>query len=224
MMSILSRRSLPLIARLLLALALSLGLAGGALAEQTMAEAMANAIARMMESMGFANTGVGGPGAGPPAMGQTMPYTPMRKPGMTGLPSPFGAVPGLSVPGVQGMPGGAQMNQMAERFSQSLPLSGAVGATPGGGASLEGLWEDNQGGLLIVQGAFYRLYSACDGFIEGGVGIGPTRIELTNSRENFTQTFEFALDQGRLALRNQSGEVFLYRRLVFGQGRESLSR
>ncbi|AFL76349.1 hypothetical protein [Thiocystis violascens] len=219
MMSIAYRRSLPLVARFILALALSLGLTGGALAEQTMAEAMANAIARMMESMGFANTGVGGPGAGMPAMGQAMPYNPMSMPGMTGLPSPFGAVPGG-----QTMPGGAQMNQMADRFSQSLPLSGGVGAMPWGASSLEGVWEDNQGGLLIVQGAFYRIYSACDGFIEGGIGIGPTRIELTNSRENFTQTFEFALDQGRLVLRSQSGEVFLYRRLVLGQGRESLSR
>lgn len=219
MMSIAYRRSLPLVARFLLTLVLSLGLARGALAEQTMAEAMANAIARMMESMGFANTGVTGPGASLPAMGQAMPYNPMSMPGMTGLPSPFG-----TVPGVQAMPGGAQMNQMADRFSQSLPLSGGIGATPGGSSSLEGIWEDNQGGLLIVQGAFYRIYSAGDGFIEGGIGIGPTRIELTNTRENFTQTFEFALDQGRLVLRSQSGEVFLYRRLVLGQGRESLSR
>ena len=209
------RRSIPSIARLVLALALSLGLTQGAIAEQTMAEAMANAIARMMESMGFANTGVGGPGASLPGMGQAMPNNPMSMPGMTGLPSPFGVVPG--------MPGGAQMNQMADRFSRNLPLSGGAGTTPLDGTSLEGLWEDNQGGLLIVQGAFYRLYSACDGFIEGGVGIGATRIELTNQRENFTQTFEFALDQGRLALRNQSGAVFLYRRLVLGRGRESLS-
>lgn len=88
------------------------------------------------------------------------------------------------------------------------------GAMPWSGTSLEGLWEDNQGGLLIVQGGFYRLYSACRGYVEGEIRLQDTRVELSNRAENFIQTFEFALDQGRLALRDQNGQLYLYRRLV----------
>ena len=88
------------------------------------------------------------------------------------------------------------------------------GAMPWTGTSLDGLWEDNQGGLLIVQGGFYRLYSACRGYIEGQIRVQTDRVELSNRTENFTQTFEFALDQGRLALRDQNGQLYLYRRLI----------
>ncbi|MGQ9659371.1 MAG: hypothetical protein ACUVT0_04595 [Thermochromatium sp.] len=79
---------------------------------------------------------------------------------------------------------------------------------------MEGLWEDNQGGLLIVQGGFYRLYSACRGYIEGEIWVRNDRVDLSNRAENFTQSFEFALDQGRLALRDRNGQLYLYRRLI----------
>mgnify|MGYP001809981874 CR=1 FL=1 len=169
-MSILSCRLLPLIARSLLVLALAPSLVQGAAVQETMAEAMANVIARMMESTGFASTGV-------------------PNPVMSGWPSAFG----------------------------NLPLPGGSGTMPWNNSVLEGIWEDNQGGLLIVQGRFYRLYAPGRGVIDGEIRVATNRVELDNRQENFTQTFEFALDQGRLALRNQSGQVFLYRRLELGR-------
>ncbi|BCU05795.1 hypothetical protein [Allochromatium tepidum] len=146
-----------------------------AVAQQTAAEAMAHAIARMMESMGFTATIDQGRGA---------PLPPTDPMGMSSWPSALGQMPG------------------------------ALATKPWTGSSLEGLWEDNQGGLLIVQGGFYRLYSACRGYIEGEIRVRTDRVELSNRTENFTQTFEFALDQGRLALRDQNGRLYLYRRLI----------
>ncbi len=171
------------IAHCLPALVLVLSLTPPAAAQETMAEAMGNAIARMMESMGFASTGA--PGATP-----TMP-DPANSMGMSGWPSAFG----------------------------NLSLPGGGGAMPWSGSVLEGIWEDNQGGLLIVQGRFYRLYAPGRGAIDGDLRVESNRVELANRQENFIQPFEFALDDGRLALRNQSGQVFLYRRLVLGRGR-----
>ena len=182
-MSILPRRLIPLVACSLLSLALVPNLVQGAAVQETMAEAMGNAIARMMESMGFASTGA--PGTTP-----TLP-DPANSMGMSGWPSVFGNL--------------------------SLPSGG--GAMPGGGSVLEGIWEDNQGGLLIVQGRFYRLYALGRGAIDGEILVESNRVDLANRQESFIQTFEFALDEGRLALRNQSGQVFLYRRLVLGRGR-----
>lgn len=150
-----------------------------AIAQQTAAEAMAHAIARMMESMGF--TANIDQGRGPLLPPSSPPTDPM---GMSSWPSALGQMPG------------------------------ALATKPWTGASLEGLWEDNQGGLLIVQGGFYRLYSACRGYIEGEIRVRTDRVELSNRTENFTQTFEFALDQGRLALRDQNGQLYLYRRLI----------
>ncbi|MTW20151.1 hypothetical protein [Allochromatium palmeri] len=163
-----------------------------AAAQQTAAEAMAHAIARMMESMGF--TANLDQGQGPPL--------PLSAPGQ--MPGALATRPDQAIP---------QASAMADSAWRAMQ-NASGGAMPWSGTSLEGLWEDNQGGLLIVQGGFYRLYSACRGYVEGEIRLQDTRVELSNRAENFIQTFEFALDQGRLALRDQNGQLYLYRRLV----------
>ncbi|MBK1716776.1 hypothetical protein CKO27_03755 [Thiocystis violacea] len=171
-------------------------------AQETAAQEMARAIARMMEAMGF--TGAGGFGSAVPPLAPGAGH-PM---GMTGWPSALGQIPGAA--SMMPYPGGSQAGSMANMMQQAMP----GGASSWGGAGLEGLWEDNQGGLLIVQGGLYRIYSSCKGYIEGDIHVGTNRLDMTNRSGDFTQTFEFALDQGRLALRDQSGQVYLYRRLI----------
>lgn len=166
-----------------------------AVAQQTPAQAMAYAIARMMESMGF--TGTAGQGTVPPLSAPADPT------GMSSWPSSLGQIP-------------QSFTTLPDRAANQVGsmADSAWGAMPGSASSLAGVWEDNQGGLLIVQGGFYRLYSACRGYIEGEIRVQTDRVELSNRAENFTQTFEFALDQGRLALRDQNGQLYLYRRLI----------
>lgn len=169
-----------------------------ALAQETMALAMANAIARMMEMMGFANSSV-------PPLG-------MGAPPLTGFPSAFSTLPALPTPpAVSGsMSTAVPLQQVLAQFNQAWSAGGVAAQT----TALEGIWEDNQGGLLIVQRQRYRLYASCQGAIDGDIVVGNGRVALTNQRENFTQSFEFALDQGRLVLRNHNGDVFLYRLLI----------
>ncbi|NKN33781.1 hypothetical protein [Marichromatium bheemlicum] len=147
-------------------------------------EAMADAMAQMMEAMGL--------------------FAPQRGgwSGQAGVPGWPSAFDGLGVPGTGGM----------EQFARSLgEAAGAV--------SLDGEWEGSDGSLLIVQAGFYRLYSAHGGYIDGELRIAERWLELTNPRAQFDHRFEFALDRGRLALRDANGQVFLYRRLVLGPGR-----
>ncbi|QGU33591.1 hypothetical protein [Thermochromatium tepidum] len=127
----------------------------------------------------------------------------MESMGFTGQVEPRSPAP-VAPPAPMGMPSWGMLGQMP----------GAAATSPWAGSVLEGVWEDNQGGLLIVQGGFYRLYAACRGYIEGEIRVWSDRVELSNRAENFTQTFEFALDQGRLALRDRNGQLYLYRRLV----------
>lgn len=187
--------------------------------------AMADAMVRMMEAMGLfgstAGSFSGAPYGGSNPMG--MPGWSSAMPGMTGMPG----VPGM--PTVPGMPGASsvptpfsgaapmdptkqmdQMGQMMERFSSGAPAGGA-GAWSAG--PLEGIWEGSDDGLLIVQGERYRLYAPLSGYIAGDLRVRGERIELSNQRESFTQQFEYALDQGRLVLRDQNGRIYLYRRL-----------
>lgn len=213
-MLIAARRALPMIARLLLTLSLAQA-ATFADAEETLAEAMAKAIVRMMETMGFADSNANRvPGSGLPGASYPMGMAG----GMAGWPSAFGSMPGF---GVQGMPfpDSAQSKRMAEQVFRQASPDGEGRAEAG--SALEGIWEDNQDGLLIVQGGDYRIYASCKGFIEGTIQVGAERVELTNRQENFVQTFEFALDQGRLVLRDRHGQVFLYRRLALGRQQSS---
>lgn len=162
----------------------------------TPAEAMAQAIARMMESMGL---------TGP---------TPATAVGAPSLPSALNPAATLS-PWPTPTPDQAAQQAGAVAESTWRTLQNALNAAaPPSGTALEGLWEDNQGGLLIVQGRFYRLYSACRGYIEGEIRVQAAQVELSNRSEQFAQSFEFALDQGRLALRDQQGQLYLYRRLI----------
>jgi len=173
-------------------------------------QAMADGMARMMEAMGFLGSGANT--ANSMARGQ-----------MPGMPSPFG-MPGLGM-GMPGMPssgmpfsGGNQMDQagrmggtMMDQFSQTVP---GMGQMPWSGSALEGVWEIAGGGLLIVQGSNYRLYAPDGGYVDGTLQVSGDRLQMANARAGFVLQFDYALDQGRLAMRDQSGQVYLYRRLV----------
>jgi hypothetical protein len=181
--------------------------------------AMADAMVRMMEAMGLFGAAGGGVSGGSPAVPNPM--------GMSGWPSGFGAMPGVPGAGTMPFPGGSQMDptsqmgqmgqmgQMMERFNPGSAMTGTMPWTVG---PLEGLWEGSDDGLLIVQGARYRIYAPFSGYIDGDIRITGDRVELTNRRESFSQAFEYALNQGRLVLRDRQGQIYLYRRLVLEGG------
>jgi len=156
-------------------------------------EAMADAMSRMMEAMGLLGSG------GEAARAMTN-----------------GGVPGMSpVPGMPLEQAGAVGRQMLEGMA-----SGGAGAgrMPWTGAAFGGVWESAGGGLLIVEGGNYRLYAPNWAFVDGTIQVTGDRVRMVSRRAGFSLEFEFALDQGRLALRDAQGQVFLYRRLVLDGG------
>jgi hypothetical protein len=139
--------------------------------------AMADAMSRMMEAMGFM-----GPGAQSGAR-------------------PFGG--GLD---------------QAQRWGQAMMDGMGKGMPSGVAGTLEGLWEAAGGGLLIVQGSAYRLYAPNGAYVDGSLALGGDRLRLWNRTAGFAAELEYALDQGRLVLRDQSGQIYLYRRLELPGG------
>ena len=150
-------------------------------------EAMADAMSRMMESMGLLGAGSDDARSMGDARGS-------------------GAALGQ---------GGEMGRKMLEGMTNGAPGTGRM---PWTGAALEGIWEAAGGGLLIVQGGNYRLYAPHWAYVDGTIQVTGNRLQLTSRRANFSLTFEFALDQGRLALRDGNGQVMLYRRLVLDGG------
>jgi hypothetical protein len=142
-------------------------------------EAMADAMARMMDAMGFAGSG---------ARSGDVPFA-----------------------------GGAGMDQ-ARRWGQSMMDGLGHGTPEGSAAALDGLWEAAGGGLLIVRDGRYRLYAPNGGFADGSLATSGESVRMWNRTAGFAVELEYALDQGRLALRDPTGQVYLYRQLVLPGG------
>jgi hypothetical protein len=181
-------------------------------ADESSRNAMADAMARMMEAMGFGGDsksdspmdprgfgmpGMGGMGMSPWSLGQY---------GMDA----FGGNPFLQQPWSRMMPGTAAGTGMEQMMRQMPEIPGLPGWQR---TRLEGIWEGRDGGLLIVQSPRFRLYSPRGGYIEGLIQQRGDRVALYDSRHETARPYEFAESQGRLVLRDADGQVFLYRRL-----------
>lgn len=141
-------------------------------------QAMADAMSRMMESMGLFGAGGG---------------------------AVNGAIPDSS--GDSWGRAGEIGRQMMDGMSKTVPSGG-----------LDGLWEPAGGGLLIVQGGHFRLYANNGAFVDGVIQVSGPRVRMVSRRGRFTLDLEYAQDQGRLAMRDERGRVYLYRRLILNSG------
>jgi len=156
----------------------------------------AEAMARMMDAMGL--TGDGGGGPAPPAGA------------FPGFGPSFGAPFGMGQMPWSGMPGSDMPNWGA--WMQQIP--GMVQLPQGWRrTSLDGIWEGREGGLLIVQAHRFRLYSRHGDYIDGLIQQHGDRIALYDPEHDVARPYEFAEHQGRLVLRDATGQVYLYRRL-----------
>lgn len=170
--------------------------------------AMAEAMAKMMEAMGFLGPAL--PGSMPSPLTGIMP-------GM--MPSPLTGMPSASDPKSlmdQGMEkGGAALQQMTE--GMKMPDSPTSFLPWGTHSRLDGVWEGRNGELLIVQGNRFRIYPGASHYVDGYIQLQGDRLALYNPANEHIRPFEFAESEGRLALRDPEGSLFLYRRLWFEQ-------
>lgn len=166
-------------------------------------EAMADAMAKMMEAMGLLDD----------APSSAMPTDPMS------MASPFGGS-GWGPP-AGGMPWGSPfqdpsrafgMAEVMKQFSRNVPPPGS-GMSPWRGSRLEGIWEGRGGELLIVQGNRFRIYAGNTSYVDGYLHIDGDRLALYNAAEKQAQPFKYAESDGRLVMRGKEGEIYLYRRL-----------
>lgn len=174
-------------------------------------DAMADVMSRMMEAMGF--------------LGETSRSSALKSLPRGAMGAPFGAPawpPPLGAPsGVPGLgsswapssrPGaGFGMDEMMEHFADEGSRASDWWSWAAG--PLEGVWESPDGGLLIVQGERYRLYQPGAGYADGTLRLGGGWLTLRHQSRGIEHRFEIAVQGERLALRSESGQLFVYRRL-----------
>jgi hypothetical protein len=167
-------------------------------------EAVADAMSRMMEAMGLFDSGPnrgypGGPSWAPPVGSFTMPGSIPRN-------APY-----------QASPRGLDMGEAMRQFSRGMASAGRGAGMRWTASPLEGIWEGRDGELLIVQGNRFRIYAPSAAHVDGYLMVRADRVALYNPDESNTRVYEYAESQGRLALRDASGQLLLYRRLRLDQ-------
>jgi hypothetical protein len=181
---------------LLLLLAMPLTIAQG---QSGAREAMADAMAQMMEAMGMFN----------PSSGTSAPPYPMWMPGAGGAGMPWGGSPFQDPSGAMSMG-----DNMMRKLYPNMPGVGSPGQSyPWMGAGLEGIWEGRDGELLIVQGKRFRIYSGAAAYVDGYLHTQGDKLAMYNTGDQQARAFEYAESDGRLVLRDPAGQIYLYRRL-----------
>ena len=151
------------------------------------------------------------------------------------LPGSFGSpswMPG-SMPGMGSMMGPSMpMSQLnpwgnTSNWMQGAPWSGGSGWTPqpgyGSGATpwapqvqaspLDGSWQGNTGEVLTISQGRFRIYMSRDQYREGSISVSGNYLTMTPEGMPSGRVYEFAEQQGRLALRDETGNLLLYKRL-----------
>jgi len=77
---------------------------------------------------------------------------------------------------------------------------------------LDGDWRGRGGEVLSIRGDRFRIYASRDNYADGQLEIDGSHLILRDSRSQRTRRYEFAVHEGRLALRDDSGQLLLYRR------------
>lgn len=79
--------------------------------------------------------------------------------------------------------------------------------------SLQGDWSSKSGERLQIRGAHFRLRAGASRELDGTLSIRGHLLALYSPRYNQTWIYEYAEHEGRLALRDAQGQMYLYRRV-----------
>jgi hypothetical protein len=81
-------------------------------------------------------------------------------------------------------------------------------------AELDGSWQGKSGELLVIRHGRFRIYQDQERFREGNLALeGQNTLTMQDPSTGNAQRYDYALHEGKLALRNQAGNLFLYRRI-----------
>lgn len=148
------------------------------------------------------------------------------------MPGGFGSpswVPGMgnmmtpAMPMMQSNPWSSASNWMnTNPWSNAVPQPG-YSTSPGWGSGpwspgmqpspLDGSWQGNSGEILTISQGRFRIYMNRNEYREGSISISGNYLTMTPVSTGHGRVYEFAEHQGRLALRDESGNLLLYQRI-----------
>jgi len=105
------------------------------------------------------------------------------------------------------MPGFSTFNP-AIQTPQGQPPLGPTSAT------LDGNWRGQSGEVLVVRNGLFRIYLDRDRYQEGRIELrGKDVLGMQSQDGSVTRRYEYAVHEGRLVLRDEAGNLLLYKRI-----------
>ena len=203
-----------------------MALAGSAVGEDS---PLVDGMVRMMENLGFVDRDRLSPGAPYlPDAGATNPFPSAGLPGTgampggfpmaglgvtpgTAMPNPLTGMPGGGLPGATGAwPGGPWMNPSPGN-TVGPPWTGGATAAPVPGL-LDGIWETNKGGVVIIRADAARLYLARDQYQDYLIRYDDRHFWWRPRDGSKFKRYRYEMREGRMILADAQGNLLLLRR------------
>ncbi len=162
-------------------------------------------------------SGFGGMSSFSPSMSPMMApsMSPFGNYGMPSYMNPGAMNPGAMNPGAMpfnsfgGFPGSSPWNSM-QQFNQFRQFNTPPSITQ----RLDGEWQGQAGDMLTIHNGRFRIYRDRGNFREGRIHIENEQMLSMQEPENdLILRFEYAEKDGQLVLRDESGNLMLYRRI-----------
>lgn len=197
---------------LLLSLSLCAGLSHRATAGSVASNLMSQAMITMMDAMGemahgYRNRGDSGWGGWQ---------------GMNAVPWSAYAVPGMTALSGSGIPGQAQMQELASQAPQSY-IQGQSSLQDllqqptywrnSDPSPLNGIWQGQQGEIVLVMYGHFRVYASPDVYRDGDYEIRDGYIIMRDPKTGMQKPYEYVLDKGRMVMRDSDGDLLLFRQM-----------
>ena len=106
------------------------------------------------------------------------------------------------IPGTGGLP-------MQPGFPQASP----VPQIPHTLSPVDGIWLGRGGEIVLVMYGHFRIYASAEVYQDGRFEILRDRLVMYDPQSERRMVFEYYLDDGRMILRNEAGDLLLFKQL-----------
>ncbi len=147
--------------------------------------------------------------------------------GLSGTPLSLYSLPGSGLGGLPGLGGGWPGNAWSGGVPLQSPVPG-LGGFPGQGgvplspplnptqlplSPLDGIWLGRDGEVVLVMYGHFRIYASAEVYRDGRFEILGDRLVMYDPETDRRMAFEYYLEDGRMILRNEWGDLLLFKQL-----------
>lgn len=81
------------------------------------------------------------------------------------------------------------------------------------GSEVDGIWIGQGGEIVLVMYGYFRVYADTETYRDGRYRIDGDLLHMHDLAHGTTQTYQYALDSGRMIMRNRQGVLLLFKQL-----------